>query len=59
MWNEKDMYITHEGMFSNVSRLRLFWDFVIKGKGIRIQWCFSPPETETEVYVDYLSVEAK
>lgn len=53
----KEMYITYDDLFGGCSRWRLFWDIVIRRKrGLRITWSFSPPETISEVDVDYISV---
>jgi len=53
-WEEARFRISHEDMFSGKSRWCIFWEYVIKRRGMRIDVCFNPPEAITDVYIDYI-----
>ena len=56
-WRAENCYLRYEDIFKGNSRWRLFWDFIVKRKGIDITWTFTPPETTSQVYVEYVSVD--
>ena len=55
-FKENTRYISHEDIFARSSRWNLFWNFVIKRKGIKLTWSFSPTDTVSDVYIDWAMV---